>query len=111
MSRSIVRTLTSYRSARHRADRRRGATARRSSTMAYNRSVLFMPRTLASTTDKTGQVRLPVARAEQLEPPARAVLDRREADRRRQQDRRLEPRVHGDRVRQPALERRQAPRL
>src|SRR6266511_3838696 len=42
MSRSIVRTLTSKRSASRRAARARGAVARSSSTSAYRRSVRFI---------------------------------------------------------------------
>src|SRR3954454_14515249 len=44
MSRSMVRTLTSYRPANCRADLGRGDTARNSSTIAYSRSVRFTPR-------------------------------------------------------------------
>ncbi len=47
MSRSTVRADTSKRAASQRALRGRGATARSSSTIAYSRSVRFMPGTLA----------------------------------------------------------------
>src|SRR5882757_3528732 len=47
----MVRTLTSYCAARLLALRVRGATARRSSTIAYSRSVRFTSRTVGPTPD------------------------------------------------------------
>jgi hypothetical protein len=64
MSRSMVRALTSNLAASQRALRGRGATARSSSTRAYNRSVRFTLATLDAATDipRRGSRRWPAAR-------------------------------------------------